>query len=257
MKATKWTQAGKTIREILGLNASPVAVFLLIQKSEPASCFDRWNRLKKHRFCQALMKARHGESAILEPEEISCPAAANAFGFRPLPVGLQSGDGLVGFGIVGKRQTGARMFQDMPTLEKNAIAQIALCPLEYAPAEPDVIIVEDMVEKLMWLLLADLRHCEGRRRLADTAILQATCVDCTVIPFTKKRLNFSYGCYGCRDATDIGAGEAVVGFPGSHLDGILQELTGLAAKAIPASRQKMALQRLIKGGDVSDNTAEC
>jgi uncharacterized protein (DUF169 family) len=52
------------------------------------------------------MKARHGKSVILDSEGIACAAAAAAFGFRPLPEGLRSGKGLVGFGIVSDEAVG-------------------------------------------------------------------------------------------------------------------------------------------------------
>ena len=54
----------------------PVAVFLLGQDQE-AGLFAAFERLRGHRYCQALMKARHGESVLLEAKSwSSCPAAA-------------------------------------------------------------------------------------------------------------------------------------------------------------------------------------
>ena len=58
--------------------------------------------VERHRYCQALMKARRGERVILEADTLACPAAAKAFGFKPLPEGLQTGKGLAGFGIVAE-----------------------------------------------------------------------------------------------------------------------------------------------------------
>ena len=92
----------------------------------------------------------------------------------------------------------------------------------------------------MWLLLADLNVHGGERRMGDTAVLQATCVDATVIPHLEQRLNFSLGCYGCREATDLTPGETVLGFPGALLDPLLGALEMLHAKAVPRSRAKLA-----------------
>jgi uncharacterized protein (DUF169 family) len=77
---------------------------------------------------------------------------------------------------------------------------------------------------------------------SSTAILQATCVDATVIPYLEQRLNLSYGCYGCRDATDIHPSETVLGFPLSALDGIVTHLEYLAQKAIAIHGAKKSLQ---------------
>jgi len=249
---SKWQQAQERIQQILGLKTAPVGVFLE-KEAGKGSEFSGWKLLKKHRYCQALMRARNGQPVVLEPDELSCPAAACAFGFRPLPGGLQSGRGLVGFGIVGKPETGATMFADMPHLQQGMLTRLALCPLAAAPRTPNVVVVEALVEQLMWLLLADLRAEGGTRRHGNTAVLQATCVDATVIPFLEDRLNFSYGCYGCREATDIGEEEAVLGFPAHKLEEILRNLEDLAEKAIPNSRAKKAYQRL----EEEDNDAQC
>src|ERR1035438_9522002 len=49
---------------------------------------------------------------------MSCPAAAAAFGFRPLSKALKSGRGLIGFGIVSDASVGEKMFQDMARLSE-------------------------------------------------------------------------------------------------------------------------------------------
>lgn len=70
---------------------------------------------------------------VLTGEEISCPAATSAFGFRPLPESLKSGKGLVGFGIVSDPEVGKKMFEGMLRLDENKIKGIHLYPLENAP----------------------------------------------------------------------------------------------------------------------------
>jgi uncharacterized protein (DUF169 family) len=225
--------------DLLGDGADAIAVFLLAD-SEELGAFGEFNSVRGYRYCQALMKARHGESVLLEPYGLACPAAAAAFGFRPLPPQLANGKALVGFGIVGDAGAGQHMFVDMPRLAEGSIAKIALCPLRLAPRVPDVVVVEGVAEVLMWLLLADLNIHGGERRVGNTAVLQATCVDATVIPHLEQRLNFSLGCYGCREATDLAPGETVLGFPGTLLGPMIIALKMLRAKAIPRSRAKLA-----------------
>lgn len=184
---------------------------------------------------------------------------AAAFGFRPLPEQLKSGKGLVGFGIVSDEAFGARMFEGMTVLDPGRISGLHLFPLERAEYVPDVIVVEAEVEKLMWIALAYLHAKGGERVQASTAILQATCVDATIIPFLEQRLNFSYGCYGCRDATDLGPDEGVLGFPGSVLSAVVEHLQFLSEKAIPNSRQKRAFAAIrnatCPGVHLEDNNA--
>jgi uncharacterized protein (DUF169 family) len=241
------TADAATMKAILGLQAEPVAVFLLAGGATPP--FAPWESLPAHRYCQALMRARRGSSVLLRPEELACPAAATAFGWRPLPENLANGRGLVGFGIVDHPETGRTMFDGMARLAPGAVSVIALCPLAAAPRLPEVVVVEDQPERLMWLLLADLNLAGGGRRQASTAVLQATCVDATVIPHLEQRLNFSLGCYGCREATDLGSTEAVLGFPGALLAPLCASLATLGEKAIPRSRAKAVYANLAAKGD--------
>lgn len=233
---------------LLGLRTEPVAVFLLPPGPVPAE-WDGASRLKGHRWCQALMRARHGQTVLLDAEGIACPAAAAAFGFKPLPEGLAKGSGLVGFGIVMDPAVGREMFRGMTRLAPGSVGTLAACPLRLAPRTPDVVVLEGPPEVLMWVALADLNAAGGARRQGDTAVLQATCVDAVVIPHVQQRLNFSLGCYGCREATDLGPDETVLGFPGSRLPAIHAALEALNAKAVPRSRAKAVYQHWMRKED--------
>ena len=235
-------EADRKIASILGLTTFPVGVHFVADALLPSGLI----RLESHRYCQALMLARQGQTVVLDGEGISCPAAASAFGFRPLPEGLRSGKGLVGFGIVSDPAVGRRMFADMPRLEAGQIHHLELFPLERADCIPQVVVVEGEVEQLMWLVLGYLHATGGQRVTASTAVLQATCVDATIIPFLEERLNFGFGCYGCRDATDLATGESIIGFPVSSLAPTLTHLEYLNANAIPTSRGKKAWRFLKK-----------
>lgn len=227
------------MKEILGLRGSPIGVRFIrkgakIFSAEPCS--------PEHmRFCQALMRARHGKRTVICKENLICPAASCAFGFSPLPEPLKTGKGLVGFGITARDDVGKKMFEGMTVFEEKNLERIEVFPLEEARKEPDVVIVEDEVEKLMWIVLSSTHSHGGERASGSTAVLQATCEDATIIPYLEHRLNFNFGCYGCRDATDIGPGEALVGFPAIELPAIITHLEYLNKKAIPQSRGKHAL----------------
>jgi len=227
--------------QILGLNSSLVGVKFIFNEAEMPSEIEK---LSGYRYCQALMKARHGAHVLLDAEGIACPAAAAAFGFRQLPEGLKTGKGLVGFGIVNEEANGKAMFEGMTTLPQGKLKSLYLFPLETAVIEPDIVVVEDETEKLMWFALANLNVTEGKRVESSTAILQATCVDATLIPYVKQKFNMSMGCYGCRDATDIGPNETVLGFPLKDFEPLIRNLEFLNQKAIPNSRGKNALALL-------------
>jgi len=83
----------------------------------------------------------------------------------------------------------------------------------------------------------------------DTAILQATCVDATISPFLRQKLNASLGCYGCREATDLSESECVLGFPFKDLGKIVTSLERLNEKAIPRVRGKTIYKALLSRKD--------
>jgi uncharacterized protein (DUF169 family) len=229
-------QKGIALKQNLGLSSSPVGVkFIFNDRNRIA---EQAELLSRQRYCQALMKARHGKHVIIYGDEIACPAAAAAFGFKPLSEGLKTGKGLIGFGITQEMETGKTMFEGMTVLEPGKLKALYLFPLESAEIEPDVVVVEDEVEKLMWIALAEVNRRKGKRVESETAVLQAACVDSTIIPYVKQKLNLSFGCYGCRNATDIGPNETVIGFPFKDFEGISNYVEYLAQKAIPNSRRK-------------------
>ena len=239
------------LKQNINLSASPVGVKFIF-KGAPG-VIEKAKPLAGHRYCQALMKARHGEHVTIDAEGMSCPAAAAAFGFKELSDGLKNGMGLMGFGITFERETGQNMFKGMTTLEKGKLRALYLFPLETAEIEPDIVVVEDETEKLMWLALAELNNRKGARIGSETAVLQATCVDATLIPYVKQKFNMSFGCYGCRDATDIGPNETVLGFPFKDFENITGYIEKLAQKALPNSRRKNAYLNLERAESSQDN----
>ena len=244
MDITQVKDKANMVKEKVGLTSYPVGVkFGFADK--PINP-DKGETLHGYRYCQALMRARHGEHVLLGEEGLSCPAAAAAFGFKPLPGGLERGKALIGFGITKEEITGKEMFKEMTTLESGELDELYLFPLETAIIEPDIVVLEDQVEKLMWFALAYLNVKGGKRIESSTAVLQATCVDATLIPYKENKMNLTYGCYGCRDATDIGPDESVLGFPFGEFEKISTYIEYLARKAIPNSRSKNAFTTLKK-----------
>ena len=241
-------EKAKSLKDKLGMDTSPVGVKLIFQKDtalmKDAGKSESVTKVRGYRYCQAVMEARHGRHVLLDKEGISCPAAAAAFGFKPLPEGLKNGKGLVGFGISKHEDVGREMFKGMDALAPGELHSLYLFPLETAAVEPDIVVIEEKVERLMWVVLACVNAKGGRRVKSSTAVLQATCVDATIIPFKHHSMNLSFGCYGCRDATDIGPDESVLGFPYGDFDDIAGYVEYLSMKAIPASRRKNAYTML-------------
>ena len=152
---------------------------------------------------------------------------------------------LCGYGIFKTKDAAMRVMETMPRLKAGQYAAVEVTPLEEYEGIPDVVVLEDEVEKLMWVALAYLNE-EGGRLEFSTSILQAACVDSVVLPFLSQRINMSFGCYGCRDATDAASGEALLGFPGNELSMVTDNLLYLKSQAIDRSRAKNVYKAFAK-----------
>lgn len=233
-------RAARLLTQILGLQHAPIAVSFIPADQPLPEGFDTPEGV---RYCQILMMAGRGNKVLLTPETIACPASAAALGFKPLPAKLETGEMLSAYGIFATPEAGRNTIHSMPRLPMGAYRAVAACPLGESPIEPDIIVIESQPEHLMWVALASVRRTGGRLGFS-TAILQATCVDGTILPFVEQRLNASLGCYGCREATDMPESECILGFPAQRLPDLLAELEELATRAMPRVRGKAVYQAL-------------
>jgi uncharacterized protein (DUF169 family) len=237
-------EATDVMKEILGLTYEPIAVKFLTEKSQLAG----FEIPSERRYCQMLMGAREGNKLLLTTDNISCPAAAWALGFKEPPAKLSSGEMPAGMGIFGSPAAAKNTLDTMPRLEMGKYQMVACCPLGQAPFEPDIVVVESAVEHLMWIALAKVFETGGRLEFS-TGILQATCVDGTIMPFLKQEIHASLGCYGCREATNLAESECVLGFPVKDLEHIINSLKKLNERAIPRVRGKAVYQALLSRKD--------
>ena len=236
-------RAATVLKDVVGLKHEPIAVKFFENKVQ----LDGFETPSERRYCQILMGAREGKKYLLTADNIACPAAAWAIGFKEPPATLSSGEMPFKMGIFGSPEAVKNTLNTMSRLPTGKYKMVACCPLGEAPFEPDVVVIESDVEHLMWVALALLFEAGGRLPL-DTAILQATCVDASIIPFVHQRFNASLGCYGCREATNLAESECVLGFPIKDLERIVTSLEKLNEKAIPRVRGKTVYKALLTRG---------
>ena len=223
------------LTKILGLKNQPVAV-KLVKKEDALEGLPPEPSIKM-RYCQLVMEAKKGTSFTLTKDSISCPAAAAAFGLLPLPEKIEKGTMLKALGLFDSEEAAAELMSKMPRLPLGGFKAVSAAPLSEAGFTPDVVVMEEEPEKIMWISLASL-HEKGGRLSFDTGVFQACCVDATVEPYLRGDINASFGCYGCRDATDIGDGEGLIGIPYGKLHEILESLERLSVKAMPQVQSK-------------------
>lgn len=200
---SKLENSAKVLTQVLGLTYAPVGVKFY----EEYASLNGFKLPSERRYCQVLMGAREGQKLLLTADNISCPAAAWALGFKEPPLKLSSGEMPAAMGIFGSPAAARNTLSTMSRLEIGKYKMVACCPLAEAPFARDVVVLESVPEHLMWVALALVFETGGRLEF-NTAILQATCVDVTISPFLNQKMNATLGCYGCREATEHG-GERV------------------------------------------------
>ncbi|OPY25571.1 MAG: hypothetical protein A4E23_00042 [Methanomethylovorans sp. PtaU1.Bin073] len=228
------------LKDLLNLQRAPVGVKFL-KAGEEAAFTDTYDAMSKSRYCQALMRAGKGEKVLITADNITCPASAAAFGLKPLPEMLSSGQMMFKMGLFESPDAARHAMEGMTRLEQRKYTAVLLSPLETIEVEPDIVVIEALPEQLMWLSLASI-YDTGKRLEFNTAVFQATCVDSTVIPFVTGKLNSSLGCYGCREATDALDEENLIGIPYREMERIVLNLQKLAAKPMKRVRSKEALK---------------
>ena len=128
-KMPELTVKAALMQEILGMSTRPVAVKFY----EEFDRLESYQLPKKRRYCQVLMEARKGKHLLLTPENIACPAAAWALGFKEPPDRLSSGEMPAAMGIFGSPEAVVHTFSTMQRLDMGKYKMVAVCPLGMRP----------------------------------------------------------------------------------------------------------------------------
>ena len=230
-------QWAETLKSILELENEPVAV-TLVRAGAPLP--DVPLPKERLRFCQALMRARKGDSYLMPANRHSCPDGTSILGLTDVPAKLASGELYILFHKLDNIEAARQMVAERPHLEPHSMDATLVTPLSKPVAEPDVIVVVATPEQVMWLNMAT-SYYTGHRHDFKASGYNAQCVEATLIPYITQRTNISFGCYGCRAANDVGPEMMSLGIPPALMPDILKGLRELGKKAIPQSRAKIYL----------------
>ena len=225
----------RVIMEKLGLRWQPVAVSL-IDKDELLP--DVPLPPENQRFCQAMMAARRGASILMPPHRHSCPDGTSIFGMTGVPEKLATGEIYVLFHKVVNAEAAARMVAERPTLPPKSRRATYVAPLAKTVRKPEVVVVTGTPEQMMWLCMS-MSYYSGHRFDFHASGFNSMCVEAVLYPLTEQEPNLTFGCYGCRAATDVGEDMMFMGLPVDKLPIVAQGLTELAKKASPDSRMKI------------------
>ena len=232
----EYAEMSKILVESLGLTYEPVAVTLIAKGQNIPEGYAQPEKPIRH--CQAIMRARHGESLVVTPDKQACPVGASSLGLTPVPAKVECGEFHFNMGMYASEEAAKNTIRQRPALETGSMIAVAVSPLSKAKIEPHVVVITGTPEQVFWLLPAASTFSIGGRVTVDMAAIQASCADSTVLPYLTGKVNISLGCFGCRKTTDIAPEHMLVGIPMPKMQEIVSAVDKMRTGPIPKSRAK-------------------
>ena len=199
---------GDRFKKILDLRYEPVAI-RLIRENEEFPDYELPEKQMSH--CQAVMAAKNGNAFNMPLSMQECKVGASSLGMCDTPEKVRNGEFHFGIGAHDTVEATAAMIAARSEIPFRTMGA-TYAPLSKATFEPDVVIFEDIPERLYWFVPLFTAEKGGRINFS-TAPFQAACVDTTAIPMMTGKPNMSLGCFGCRKRTDIQKDELLMGVP--------------------------------------------
>lgn len=240
-KQAEYAEYQRVIMEKLGLRWQPVAVSLIEKDELLPECPIPAENL---RFCQAMMAARRGACILQPPYRHSCPDGTSIFGMTGVPEKLATGEIYVLFHKVVNAEAAAKMVAERPVFPPHSRRATMVTPLAKTPRDPEVVVFTGTPEQMMWLSMS-MSYYDGHRHEFAASGFNSMCVEAVLMPLRDDRPNITFGCYGCRAATDVGEDMMWMGVPTNRLATIAAGATELAKKTIPDSRNKIYVEPIM------------
>lgn len=214
----------RIMKEVIKLRGEPVAVKLIPVGEDFPQGYDAPADQVSH--CQAVFKAKAGESFKLPIESQSCKVGTAALGMTPTSDKITSGEFHFGIGMHDSQEAVAEMIAGRVEMPEKYQGEV-VCPLEDADFEPDVVVIADIPERIYWVVPLSTANGGGRAQFS-TAPFQCACEDVVAVPLVTGAPNISLGCFGCRKKSSMAADELACGIPYAMIPSFVERLTKYA-----------------------------
>lgn len=202
-----WQEWSHTLKDVLGLKGSPVAVSYSIEAGLGPSPGKHW-------VCGAMRDARDGKTICVTADNSSCPGGTWHLGLGPAP----SGDrrrALQRFLVHGEKlYCSIAAFHRAMTLATQPplgmADRVLFAPLEAAPAEPDVVLFLCNAEQACRLLTL-ATYSSGIS--PKTEMVGSACHMAIAYPLASGEVNVSFLDYTARKMKRYDPNELIVSVP--------------------------------------------
>ena len=219
------------LKSVLKLRYEPVAIRLVREDEEFPQGLEVPEAQMSH--CQSVFKAKDGACLKMPLECHNCMVGASALGLIETSEKIASGEFHAGLGMHDSAQAASKMIADRKIVPFKAKGT-AVCPLSKADFVPDIVAIDDIPERVYWIVPLMTAEKGGRAHFS-TSPFQCACEDVTSMPICTGEPNVSLGCFGCRKKTDMKPDEIACGIPYDLIPGYVEHLkkyeSGVMTKA--------------------------
>ncbi len=210
----------QVLKDVMKLRYEPVAIKLVKEGEEFPAGYEAPAEQMSH--CQAVFKAKDGASFKMPFESHNCMVGASALGMVETSEKIKSGEFHIGIGMHDNVEAASKMINDRKVVPYKTIGEV-VCPLKDASFEPDLVAIDDIPERIYWIVPLTTAEKGGRVEFS-TSPFQCACEDVTAVPVCTGQPNISLGCFGCRKKTSMKPEELACGIPYSMIPGFVDHL---------------------------------
>jgi len=208
------------IKDVIKLRYEPVAIKLVREDEDYPAGYKEPEAQMSH--CQSIFKAKDGECIKMPLECHNCMVGASALGMVETSEKIASGEFHAGIGMHDTTAAAGKMISDRKVVPFKTKGTV-VCPLKDADFVPDVVAMDDIPERIYWVVPLATAEKGGRAQFS-TSPFQCACEDVTAMPVCTGTPNISLGCFGCRKKTDMKPDEMACGIPYSMIPGFVERL---------------------------------
>ncbi|MHB8052389.1 MAG: DUF169 domain-containing protein [Methanoregula sp.] len=217
-----YAEASETLKKVLGLKGSPVAIKFATSKDEIPAGMEELDKTIRH--CSMVNLARNEWKIFYSTAgKHECNGGAWALGLKEITPTLKTGDFYFKLGKYDSAAACKRTIDRVPHLGTGDTYATLYAPLEKTPFTPHVIMIVTTPRNMLKLAQSTLFRLGGRVH-AEFSGIQSVCSDATAQTYLTGRANFSLGCDGSRKFSGIADDEMVMGFPAEMLPEITAAL---------------------------------
>jgi uncharacterized protein (DUF169 family) len=217
-----YADAAQTLKTVLGLKGSPVAIKFATSKEEVPAGMEELDKTIRH--CSMVNIARtEGKIFYATSAKHECNGGAWSLGLREITPTLKTGDFYFKLGKFDSAAACKRTIDKVPHLNAGDTYATLYAPLEKTPFAPHVVLMVTHPRNMLKLAQSSLFRLGGRIT-AEFSGIQSVCSDATAQTYLTGRPNFSLGCDGSRKFSGIADDELVMGLPAELLPDITTAL---------------------------------